>query len=340
MKILITGVAGFIGFHVTKKLLERGDKIIGIDNLNSYYSVKLKKARLKLLIKTSKISKGSFLFLKKDINNRKAVQKCFQKYKFDRVIHLAAQAGVRYSLINPRRYIDTNIKGFFNILDESKNNKVPHFVYASTSSIYGANKTLPFKETHTTDHPIQIYAVTKKTNELMAHAYSSLYFLPTTGLRFFTVYGPWGRPDMALFNFVKNILSGKSIDIYNYGKHSRDFTFIDDIVEGAIKASDKICKANKNWNNKQPELGSSKVPFQVLNIGNGKRVKLLQFIKAIEKFTSKKAIIKNLPLQPGDIEDTFSNTQKIKKNYNYKPKTNIEDGVKLFVKWYKEFYGK
>ena len=338
MKILVTGCAGFIGFHLSKKLIERGDKVYGIDNLNNYYDVRLKKSRLKVLKQLAKRNKNNFYFFKADINNSNLIKKYFKKYKFNKVLHMAAQAGVRYSLTNPEKYLQTNILGFFNILKQSKINKIKHLVYASTSSIYGASTQLPYRETYSTDHPLQIYAVTKKTNELLAHAFGNLYSLPTTGLRYFTVYGPWGRPDMALFAFTKNILRDKPIELYNRGLHTRDFTYIDDIVDGTIKVLDVSPSKNKSWNSKKPEVSSSKAPFQVLNIGYGERVPLKRFITAIERATSKKAKINKKPFQPGDIKDTYSNTQKIKKKYKYFSKTKIEVGVKKFVNWYRKYY--
>jgi len=338
MRIFVTGCAGFIGFHISKKLIEDGNKVIGIDNINKYYDQKLKKSRLKILKELSKKNKKNFLFIKGDITNKNLIKKIFLKTKFNKVIHLAAQAGVRYSLKNPRLYLNTNIKGFFNVLDESRKNKIKQFIYASTSSVYGGNTKIPFKEIHPADHPLQLYAVTKKSNELMAHAYSSLYGLPTIGLRFFTVYGPWGRPDMALFDFTRRILSGKKINLFNHGRHSRDFTYIDDIVQGIFKIiKSKKLKRKKQLKNQQ-DISESFAPYQILNIGKGKNVSLMKFIKAIEKATLKKAKIKKLPFQPGDIKDTFADTSKIKKYYKYLPQTDFELGVNNFVNWYKNFY--
>ena len=292
----------------------------------------MKKFRLKELFKISKNSTGNFTFYKKDIRDSGFVKKCFKKNKFDKVVHLAAQAGVRYSLKNPKIYLQTNIMGFFNIIESCKDNRVKHLIFASTSSVYGANRQVPFKEVHTTDSPLQLYAVTKKSNELMAHAYSSLYNLRTTGLRFFTVYGPWGRPDMALFDFTQKILNGKKISLFNHGNHSRDFTYIDDVVDGIYKVVAKKIKL-KNKNTRKIIT-----PYEILNIGNGENVHLKRFIKAIEKATSKKARSKNYPIQPGDIKDTFSSTKKIQKKYNYKSSTKIEEGVFKFVDWYRNYH--
>ena len=311
---LITGSAGFIGFHLSRKILSKGFKVIGIDNLNNYYDVQLKKKRNHILKKNK-----NYIFKKIDIKNYKNLETLFKKYKIYKVIHLAAQAGVRYSLKNPKSYIDNNINGFFNILEISKNYRVKKFVYASTSSIYGLQKKFPLKENFNTDNPIQLYAATKKSNELMATSYSYLYKMDTVGLRFFTVYGPWGRPDMALFKFTKNIIKGKPIEVFNKGKHERDFTYVDDIVDGIIK----IVFSKKN------KFGS-----QIFNIGNGKKIKLLKYIQLIEKNLKKRARKKFLPLQKGDVFKTHSDTRLIKKHYNYNPKTGVNYGVKKFIEWY------
>ena len=332
-KILVTGAAGFIGFHTSLKLLKLKKKVIGLDNLNNYYDPNLKLSRLKILQKNK-----NFTFKKIDLRDEKKLKKIFQKNKIEKVLNLAAQAGVRYSLINPKSYIDTNLVGFFNLIDLSRKYKVKNFVYASTSSVYGFLTKMPFKEGSTTDHPIQLYAATKKSNELIAHSYSYIYKLPTTGLRFFTVYGPWGRPDMALFKFTKNILSNKKIEIFNYGDHSRDFTYIDDIVQGIIKSINKIPKSNKNFNFSNPKLAESSAPFTVYNIGNGKKVKLMKYISEIEKYLNKDAKKNYKQLQKGDIKDTHSNLNKIKKNLGYKSKTPVKKGVKNFLKWYLEYY--
>jgi len=332
-KILITGAAGFIGFHVCLKLLKLGKNVIGLDNLNNYYDPNLKLSRLKILQKSK-----NFTFKKINLQNEKELKKIFQTNKIEKVVNLAAQAGVRYSLINPKSYIDTNIFGFFNLIDLSRKYKIKHFVYASTSSVYGLSTKMPFKESYTTDHPIQLYAATKKSNELIAHSYSHIYKLPTTGLRFFTVYGPWGRPDMALFKFTKNILANKKIEIFNFGDHSRDFTYIDDIVQGIVKSINKIPKRNKDFKFSNPKLAESSAPFTVYNIGNGKKVKLMKYISEIEKYLNKDAKKNYKQLQKGDIKDTHSNLQKIKKNLGYKSTTSVKEGVKNFLNWYLEYY--
>ena len=317
---IITGSAGFIGFHLSLKLLKKGYKVIGIDNLNNYYDVKLKKDRNRILRKFK-----NYIFQKIDIRNLKQLEKIFKKKKIHCVIHLAAQAGVRYSLINPKSYIDNNILGFFNVLDTLKKNKVKKFVYASTSSIYGLQKKFPLKEKFNTDNPIQLYAATKKSNEVMAASYSYLYKINTIGLRFFTVYGPWGRPDMALFKFTKNILRGKPIDIFNKGKHIRDFTFVEDIVNGIFK----IIKSNKK------NLGS-----QIYNIGNGKKISLMKYIELIEKNLMKKSKKRFLSLQKGDVIKTHSDTRLLKRDYNYYPNTSVKNGVKKFIDWYISYFNK
>tara|TARA_Y100000816_G_C26107628_1_gene589193 strand:+ start:5906 stop:6925 length:1020 start_codon:yes stop_codon:yes gene_type:complete len=332
-KILITGAAGFIGFHVALNLLKSGKKVIGIDNLNNYYDINLKHSRLKILEKFKKFS-----FIKLDLIDEKKLKKIFQKNKFQTVVNLAAQAGVRYSLINPRSYINSNIVGFFNLLDLSQKHKVKHFVFASTSSVYGALKKMPFKESYSTDLPIQLYAATKKSNEVMAHSYSHIYKLPTTGLRFFTVYGPWGRPDMALFKFTKNILSNKKIEIFNFGNHSRDFTYIDDIVQGIVKSLKKIPKIKKKFSSKKSSLAVSTAPFEIYNIGNGKKVKLMKYIAEIERYLKVKAKKKYMQIQQGDIKDTHANLDKIYGNLRYKSTTPVEKGIKNFLDWYLEYY--
>ena len=336
MNILITGVAGFIGFHTAKKLIERGDKVIGIDNLNDYYDVSLKKKRIRFL--NTIANKKKFIFLKIDLIDKKRINHTFKLYKIRKVINLAAQAGVRYSIENPESYVQSNLIGFANILEACRHNKILHLTYASTSSVYGANTRQPFKESHNVDHPLQFYAATKRANELMAHSYSNLFNLPTTGLRFFTVYGPWGRPDMALFIFTKNILEKKFIKVFNNGKHVRDFTYIDDIVEGIIKANDKIAKKDLNWNPKAINPSISKCPFKIYNIGNSKPVKLTKYISLIEKYLGVKAKKKFLPLQKGDVPKTLSSIKKIKKDLNYNPKTSVNKGVYNFVQWYLETY--
>jgi UDP-glucuronate 4-epimerase len=336
--ILVTGAAGFIGYHVSKEMMKKANTIVGIDNLNNYYDVNLKKKRLQDLIKISKKNKFNFFFYKIDLSASKALKALFGKYKFTHVINLAAQAGVRYSILNPESYVKSNLLGFSNIIQQSKMHKIKHFLYASTSSVYGNNTTLPFKESHLADHPMQFYAATKRSNELIAHAYSSLFKLPTTGLRFFTVYGPWGRPDMALYKFTTNIIKNKKIEVFNYGKHERDFTYVDDIAKSVGKLCFKIPRRKKNWSEKNPS--SSNAPFEIFNIGNNKPVKLMHYIKLVEKNLNKKAKIKFLPIQPGDIKNTLSSNTKLNKYINYKPKISAEVGVKKFIDWYKDYYKK
>ena len=338
MKILITGCAGFIGHHVSVKLISLGFSVIGIDNLDNYYDPKLKKNRLKRAKNLSKTFKGNFKFIKLDLCNKKKINLLFKKFKFKKVIHLAAQAGVRYSLINPHKYLQSNILGFLNILEGCRSSKCTHLIYGSSSSVYGANTKFPYNEKQHADHPIQFYAATKKSNELMAHSYSHLFKIPTTGLRFFTVYGPWGRPDMALFLFAKKIKQNKVIKIFNYGKHKRDFTYIDDVVNGIINVLKKGQKINKKWNSKNPDPSSSNAPFGIFNIGNGNPIKLSRYIECIEKEMGKKAKKQFLKLQPGDIEKTHADTQKIKKIYGYKSKTTVEEGIKKFVNWFNNYY--
>ena len=330
---LITGSVGFIGFSLCKQLLERGDIVIGIDNHNDYYDPKIKDSRLDILDKFS-----NYKHYRLDICDQKNLEEIFNYHRPAKVLNLAAQAGVRYSLKNPLAYIKSNIDGFANILENSKKYKIENFVYASSSSVYGANTKIPFSEHDSVNHPLSVYAATKKSNELMAHAYSHLYKLPTTGLRFFTVYGPWGRPDMALFKFTKNILEDKTIDVFNNGEHTRDFTFIDDIVYGIIKTLDHPATINVDWNGNQPDPASSKAPWRIYNIGNNKTIKLMDYIKSLEKTLGKKAKINFLPLQPGDVLDTYANIDNLKEKFNYQPKTSIEDGVFKFIKWYKDYY--
>jgi len=338
MKILVTGAAGFIGFHVSRKLLERGDDVVGFDNMNDYYDPALKQARVDLLIQTAEQQSGQFDFIHANLADKAAVDQCFQEHQFDRVIHLAAQAGVRYSLENPMSYVESNIVGFTNIIEACRYAKTPHLTYASTSSVYGANTTMPFSEKHGVDHPIQFYAATKRANELMAHSYSHLFKLPTTGLRFFTVYGPWGRPDMAPFKFTKNIIEGKSIPVFNHGNHTRDFTFVADIAEGVIRSSDQIAAPNPDWDSNNPDPSTSNAPFQIFNIGNNTPVQLIDFIRAIEDSVGKKALIEMLPLQEGDVPDTLADSSALEQKVDYKPSVSVEDGVKQFVDWYRDFY--
>ena len=333
MKILVTGSAGFIGSMLSIRLLERDDEVVGIDNHNNYYDPKIKEARLERLIKYK-----NYKHYKTDLNDNKKLSEIFKIHKFQKVVNLAAQAGVRYSIENPLAYINSNILGFAHILENCRNNKVEHLVYASTSSVYGANTKMPFSEHDSVNHPLSVYAASKKSNELMAHSYSYLYQLPTTGLRFFTVYGPWGRPDMALFKFTKAIIEEKPIDVFNNGKHTRDFTYIDDIVEGVIKTLDNPATSNVNWNSKQPDPATSRAPWRIYNIGNNNPVQLMDYIKALEKTLGKKAKINFLPLQPGDVPDTYANVDNLKKKFNYKPSTSVISGVSNFVKWYKDYF--
>ena len=338
MKVLVTGAAGFIGFHVSKKLLERGDDVVGIDNFNDYYDPALKEARAQLLVDTAQQNKGEFTLVRGNIADKALIDQCFDSHPFDRVIHLAAQAGVRYSLENPLSYVESNITGFTNIIEACRYHNTAHLTYASTSSVYGANTVMPFSEQHGVDHPIQFYAATKRANELMAHSYSHLFNLPTTGLRFFTVYGPWGRPDMALFKFTKKIIEGEAIPVFNHGNHTRDFTFVDDIAEGVIRSSDQIAQPDPDWDSKNPSPASSYAPFRIFNIGNNNPVKLIEYIHAIEKSLGKTAIMDLLPLQPGDVPDTFADSSALEKAVNYKPSVSVNDGVQQFVEWYREFY--
>ena len=332
-KILVTGAAGFIGSHLTLRLLARGDEVVGLDNLNDYYEVSLKEARLARLT-----GKKGFSFVRMNLEDRADIEELFAKEKFDKVVNLAAQAGVRYSLENPHAYIESNIVGFTNILEGCRHNKVKHLAYASSSSVYGANETMPFSVHDNVDHPLSLYAASKKANELMAHTYSHLYGLPTTGLRFFTVYGPWGRPDMALFLFTKAILEGKPIDVFNHGKMRRDFTYVDDIVEGVIRVLDKTASSNLKWNGMSPDPATSKAPWRVYNIGNSSPVELMDYIKAIEKALGMTAKKNFMPLQAGDVPATSADVQALIDDVGFKPDTNVEDGVKRFVNWYREYY--
>lgn len=333
MKILVTGAAGFIGFHTSKKLLDRGDNVVGIDNLNDYYDVTLKQDRLKQLT-----DHPNFEFQKLDLADRDGIEALFQAHQFDRVINLAAQAGVRYSIENPRTYIDSNIVGFLNILEGCRTTKVPHLSYASSSSVYGANVKQPFAESDNVDHPVSLYAASKKSNELMAHTYSNLFDLPTTGLRFFTVYGPWGRPDMALFKFTKGIIEDEAIDIYNYGEMYRDFTYIDDIVEGLVRITDQIPQKNKEWDGLTPDPASSFAPYKIYNIGNNAPVKLMDFVEAIEDCIGKKAKKNMMAIQPGDVPSTSADTTSLQADIGFKPCTGVKEGIKQFINWYKDYY--
>ena len=333
MKILVTGAAGFIGFHTSKQLLERGDTVVGLDNFNDYYDVSLKEARAAILD-----DYDGFSMARLDLADRYSMEELFAKEGFDKVIHLAAQAGVRYSIENPHSYIDSNIVGTLHILEGCRHHKVEHLTYASSSSVYGANSTMPFSIHQNVDHPLALYGATKKANELMAHTYSNLYDLPTTGLRFFTVYGPWGRPDMALFMFTRNILEGKPIDVFNYGNHKRDFTYIDDIVEGVIRTSDNTATPNEGWDPAKPDPGTSRAPYRIYNIGNQQPVELMRYIEVIEECVGKKAEMNMLPLQPGDVPDTWADTSDLAADVGYQPNTPIKTGVKNFVEWYLDFY--
>tara|TARA_B100000989_G_scaffold21727_1_gene14267 strand:+ start:35710 stop:36732 length:1023 start_codon:yes stop_codon:yes gene_type:complete len=332
-KIVVTGSAGFIGFSLCKKLLERGDYVIGIDNHNDYYDPKIKDARLQQLETYSNYKHSRI-----DLADKNGLEKIFKQNNPYKVVNLAAQAGVRYSIENPLAYINSNILGFAHILENCRHYKIKHLVYASTSSIYGANTKMPFSEHDSANHPLSLYAASKKSNELMAHTYSYLYKLPTTGLRFFTVYGPWGRPDMALFKFTKAILEGKSIEVFNHGKHTRDFTYIDDIVSGVIKALDNIAGINQDWNGDLPDPASSKSPWRIYNIGNNKPIHLMDYINALETSLEKKAKINFLPLQLGDVPDTYANIDEISIKLKYRPSTSVIDGINNFVKWYKDYH--
>ena len=332
MRILVTGSAGFIGSSLTIKLLERGDEVIGIDNHNNYYDPSLKEARLVRFI-----DHKNYTHIRVDIEDKEAVETIFKKHQFEAVVNMAAQAGVQYSIKNPLAYINTNIVGFANILEGCRDNNVGHLVYASSSSVYGANTNMPFSIHDNVDHPLSLYAASKKANELMAHTYSHLYSLPSTGLRFFTVYGPWGRPDMALFMFTKSILEGKKISVYNYGKHTRDFTYIDDIVEGVIRVIDRPATPNQNWDGENPNPGSSLAPWRIYNIGNNSPIEILDYIKAIEDSLGIKAEKELLPLQPGDVPDTYADVNDLIEEFNYKPSMSIKEGVKNFTDWYREY---
>jgi UDP-glucuronate 4-epimerase len=339
MNTLVTGNAGFIGFHTAQALMERGDSVIGFDVVNDYYDPALKQARLDRLAQIARTCGAAYHFIKANLADAAAVRDCFETHKIDRVIHLAAQAGVRHSLEKPQDYVESNLTAFTNVLEACRHHKVQHLTYASTSSVYGANATKPSSEHHSVDHPVQFYAATKRANELMAHAYSHLFSLPTTGLRFFTVYGPWGRPDMALFLFTKNIIEGRPIKVFNHGKHSRDFTFVSDIVEGIIRASDAPAQPDPNWNAFTPDPQSSSAPFRVFNIGNGAPVTLADYIAAIEENVGRKAIVELMPMQPGDVADSFADVSELQKAVGYAPRTSYREGVKAFVDWYRQFYG-
>lgn len=333
MKILVTGVAGFIGLHTALHLLARGDDVVGVDNMNSYYDVGLKAARLAQLE-----GKRGFRFIKLDIADREATARLFETGAFDRVVHLAAQAGVRYSLENPHAYIDSNIQGFLNILEGCRRSNVAHCVFASSSSVYGANTRMPFSVSDSVDHPVSLYAATKKSNELMAHSYAHLYGLPMTGLRFFTVYGPWGRPDMAPFIFTRKIIAGEPIDVFGNGKQQRDFTYIDDIVEGVVRTMDHVAQPDPSWSSDMPNPATSRAPYRIYNIGNNLPVELEHFIATIERAVGRSAKRNLLPMQPGDVPRTYADVEALTAAVGFKPSTSIEDGMARFVRWYRDFY--
>lgn len=333
MKILVTGAAGFIGFSVTRKLLDLGAEVVGLDNLNSYYDPALKKARLEQIE-----GRNGFHFIKADLADREAIEELFASEKPARVIHLGAQAGVRYSIEKPHAYIASNLTGFLHILEGCRHNGVEHLVFASSSSIYGANRQMPFSEHHGANHPLSLYGATKKSNELMAHSYAHLYRLPVTGLRFFTVYGPWGRPDMAPFTFTRKILAGEPIDVFNHGKHARDFTYIDDIVEGVVRISDRTAEPNANWDAANPDPATSDAPFRIYNIGNHQPVELMTFIAAIEKAAGRVAQKNFLPMQPGDVQETYADVDSLTHDAGFAPNTPIEEGVQKLVDWYRSYY--
>jgi UDP-glucuronate 4-epimerase len=333
MKILVTGAAGFIGFHTAQALLARGDEVIGLDNLNAYYDPGLKAARLQILRRY-----GNFAFQQIELADRESMRGIFERERFARVVHLAAQAGVRYSTENPHLYVQSNITGFLHVIEGCRHCGVEHLVYASTSSVYGANTRMPFIETQNVDHPLTLYAATKKANELMAHSYSSLYALPTTGLRFFTVYGPWGRPDMALFLFTKNILAGQPIDVFNFGRHQRDFTYVDDIVQGVLGALDHVATGDPSWNADAPNPCTSSSPYRIYNIGNQKPVPLLRYIEVLEQCLGRRADKNLLPLQMGDVPDTWADVEALVRDVGYRPATALETGVRRFVDWYLSYY--
>jgi len=332
--ILVTGAAGFIGYHLTDRLLGRGDAVVGLDNLNDYYDPGLKRARLARLE-----GRPGFTFVRLDLSDREGMAELFERQRFSRVVNLAAQAGVRYSLENPWSYIDSNIQGFMTVLEGCRHHDVEHLVYASSSSVYGLNTRMPFSVHHNVDHPVSLYAATKKANELMAHTYAHLYGIPTTGLRFFTVYGPWGRPDMALFKFTRAILEGRPIDVYNHGRMRRDFTYIDDIVEGVIRVLDRPPAPDPGWSGDAPDPGSSPAPYRLYNIGNNSPVELMEFIGAIEEALGREAEKRFLPLQPGDVPATWADVGDLVRDAGFQPATPIREGIRRFVRWYEEYYG-
>lgn len=332
MRVLVTGAAGFIGFHTAKRLLARGDRVIGLDNLNDYYDVSLKEARLAQLK-----PHDNFSFVKRDLDED-GLEQVLDEHDVTRVIHLAAQAGVRYSFENPRAYVDSNVVGFMNMLEACRANEVEHLVYASSSSVYGNNRKIPFSTEDNVDHPVSMYAATKKANELMAHVYSHLHHLPATGLRFFTVYGPWGRPDMSPFRFADAIFKGKTIKVFNYGNHRRDFTYIDDIVEGVVRVLDKPAEANPDWDTTQ-DVASSSAPWRLYNIGNNEPVELLEYIRVFEEVIGKPSITEMVPMQPGDVEETYADIDALQADFGYRPSTPLREGIEKFIGWYRDYYG-
>lgn len=334
MKVLVTGNAGFIGFHTARRLLERGDEVVGLDSVNDYYDPGLKEDRLAITTNTARQTGSPYIFIRANLADQAAVKTCFAEHRFDRVIHLAAQAGVRYSIENPHAYVESNIVAFTNVLEACRHARVGHLTYASTSSVYGANTAMPFREDESADHPLQFYAATKRANELMAHSYSHLFGLPTTGLRFFTVYGPWGRPDMALFLFTRAILAGEPIRLFNGGNHVRDFTYVDDIVEGVIRASDQPAAADPDWDSDRPNPATGAVPWRIFNIGNANPVSLLDYVGALELALGVEAKRELLPLQPGDVPATFASSAALEAAVGYRPATTVRDGVRQFVEWY------
>ncbi len=333
-KILVTGAAGFIGYHLSKRLVEMGASVVGLDNLNDYYDINLKLGRLKQMSLEPR-----FKPVRVDLSDRAGMERLFAGEKFDTVVNLAAQAGVRYSLMNPHAYIDSNVNGFLNVLEGCRNNNVQHLVFASSSSVYGANTKIPFSVHHNVDHPVSLYAATKKSNELMAHTYANLYKIPCTGLRFFTVYGPWGRPDMAYFLFTKAILEGRPIDVFNFGKMQRDFTYIDDIVEGVVRVMDRIPAPDPGWSGAAPDAATSYAPYRIYNIGNNRPVELMQFIGVLEDCLGRKAEKNLLPIQPGDVPVTYADIDDLVRDTGFKPSTTIEEGLRKFVEWYRDYYG-
>jgi len=333
MKVLVTGAAGFIGFHTARMLLERGDEVVGLDSVNAYYDPALKEARLKILEQQPK-----FRFLRMDLADRAAMEVAFARERFQRVVHLAAQAGVRHSIEHPHAYIDSNITGFLHVIEGCRRTEVEHLVYASTSSVYGANTNMPFSVHQSVDHPLTLYAATKKANELMAHSYSNLYGLPTTGLRFFTVYGPWGRPDMALFLFTKCILEGKPIEVFNFGRHKRDFTYVDDIVRGVLATVDKVAAPNPEWDSASPDPGTSSAPYRIYNIGNEQPVELMEYISILERCLKRTAKKHLLPMQLGDVPESWADVTALARDTGYRPTTPVAEGVAKFVEWYLAYY--